>query len=178
MNISLLKKKLLKEILKEHEKEYHCHIQFVIKIGKELSKRYNVDPTTIELACILHDIGRDHELQEEKHEDAGARITLELLKNSGLPKRQINKIISCVKNHSNFDLNLPLEEKVVLTADSASKVLYHEAFMLMCEKETYKEKLEWGLKYLEKGYQKIAFPDFKREITKRYQTLKDIYDSV
>lgn len=179
MKFPLFKKFILEKILAEKEKEYYCHVQFVRKVGLELAKKYKVDKEVIEVACLLHDIGRDNELEGEDHGDAGARISSELLKKGDFTAEETYIILSCIKKHNKENKSvLTLEEKVVITADCASKVLYHEAFMLMCKKPTYVEKLAWGQKYLEKGYRNIKFPDYKLKIAPKYKALKDIYRSV
>lgn len=164
-----------KRLIVDKEKELYCHIQFVLKMGLELAEKYRADKRIIEIVCLLHDVGRDHETGGEDHGDAGARISIELLRNSGISKKEMNVIIACIKNHNKKLLSYTLEEKIVITADSASKVLYHEAFMLLCKKQTFKDRCEWGKKYLEKGYNNVLFPEIKKNITNKYKTLKSIY---
>ncbi len=172
------KKEIIQRLLNEKEKEYYCHIQFVVKLGLKLSRTHNVDSRVIELSCLLHDIGRDHEEGEEDHADAGARISTKILENLPISKNEKSIIVACVKNHNKILPEYSLEEKIVITADAASKVVYHEAFMLLCKKQTYTEKLAWGQKYLEKGYKKILFPEYKDRITKRYETINKVYQEV
>lgn len=173
-----LKAIVMRKLLEHHEKEYRCHVQFVRDIGIELARAHDVDEQLIEIACLLHDIGRDQELPGEDHPDTGARIVRELLVDTALTLDDVELIARCVKNHGEQLPDASIEEKIVLTADAASKVLYHEAFMLMCKKQTYGEKLAWGNKYLEKGYHKCAFDDYKQRIYPQYKLLRDIYDAV
>jgi putative nucleotidyltransferase with HDIG domain len=173
-----LKATVMRKLLEHHEKEYHCHVQFVRDIGVELARTHHADEQLIEIACLLHDIGRDQELPGEEHPETGARIVRELLTDTALTADEVELIAQCVKHHGEQSPDASIEEKIVLTADAASKVLYHEAFMLMCKKQTYEEKLAWGNKYLEKGYTKCAFEDYKQRIYPRYKQLRAIYDAV
>lgn len=71
-----------------------------------------------------------------------------------------------------------LEEKIIVTADAASKVIYHQAFMLMCKKETFSERATWGLEYLEKGMKNIQFASLRKEIQPIYKRYEEIYRQV
>lgn len=171
---------LVARLRAEKEKEYRCHVRYVRDIGLRLAREYGADPRLVETACLLHDIGRDHEADGEDHGDAGARIASPLLADSGFTPPERALILSCIKNHCKQppDDGLRLEEKIVVTADGASKVLFHEAFVLMCKKQTYEERLAWSLKYLEKGYRNILFPAYREEVRPRYEIIRQIYDRV
>ena len=176
----LLKDTVMTKLLAEKEKEYHCHIRFVRDIGIRLASEYGADPKLIEIACLLHDIGREHEIGEEDHGDAGARIAAPVLGEGPFDVTQQALILRCIANHCKEvpEEGLSVEEKIVITADAASKVLFHEAFMLMCKKQTYQERLAWARKYLEKGYRNILFPAYREEVRPRYEIIKEIYNAV
>lgn len=173
-----LKQLVIQKLLSEKEKEYYCHIRFVRDIGVKLATSHDVNRQLIEIACLLHDIGRDYEQEGEDHGDAGARIAKEFPLSFVFTPSEQGKIITCIKNHNKILPTYSLEEKIVITADAASKVLYHAAFMLLCKKQTYAEKLAWGYKYLEKGYHNIHLPDYKKYLTPHYTRIKEIYDAV
>lgn len=176
----VLKEKITTRLLAEKEKEFNCHIKFVRDIGVQLAQEHNADAYLIEIACLLHDIGRDAELEGEDHGDAGERISAVILLDSNFTSEEQGLILKCIKNHCKElpEKDLSREEKIVTTADSASKILFHEAFMLMCKKPTYRERLAWGQKYLEKGYRKILFPAYQEQIRTRFNMIKEIYDAV
>ncbi len=175
-----LKQVILTKLLTEKEKEYYCHVQFVSSIGSELAKTCKVNKSLVETACLLHDIGRDFEIKNEDHGDAGERISKDILHQSGFTFQEQKLILKCIKNHCKElpPEKLSVEERIIITADSASKVLFHEAFTLLCKKQTYSEKLEWAKKYLEKGYKNILFSDYKTSIESRYRIIKNIYEAV
>lgn len=173
-----LKEQVIQKLLEVHEKEYYCHVQFVAEIGRVLAKTHNVDENLIEIACLLHDLGRDFEIGEEDHGDAGKRMAEKLLEESILPEDVQEVVLRCIKNHCKELTEYTIEEKIVISADCAQKVQYHEAFILLCKKKTYKEKLIWGRKYLEKGYTKTLLPEYKETITSKYNELKSIYAKI
>lgn len=174
-----LKKKIIDILLKEKKKEYLCHIQYVVEIGSRLAKEYHVDEAIIEAACLLHDIGRDKELSGERHCQAGKRIAEELLTNTNcFNNSQKEKIFSCILSHNSQEIPVTIEEQIVRTSDGGSKVQYHEAFMLLCNKYTYEERLAWGIKYLEKGYSNISLESYKKEVSQKYFSIVSIYNKI
>jgi len=178
MDYNIFKQKILKEVLKEHGKEYACHLQYVVKIGMTLADIHGVNKECIEIACLLHDIGRGLKSETQTHEEIGYEISKELLRESPFTNEEKEIILSAILHHNSVEVPSSMEEKIVRTADSGSKVEYHEAFMLMCKKETYKERLEWGIKYLEKGYLKICLPEYKELVTEKYNSIKHTYTGV
>jgi len=169
----------LKEILlKKHSKQYYCHIQFVVEIALRLCKKLNADREIVEIAAMLHDIGRDNEINGETHYEAGKRIANKILSNTNINNIKKEKILQCIVNHDGKEEPSFLEESIIITADAGSKVEFHEAFILMCKKESYKEKLNWGQKYLEQGFSRIKIDSYLNEITKKYQELKSIYAKI
>lgn len=177
-DINDIKNEVINILLKEKEKEYYCHIQFVTEIGNKLAKQYNANPKIVELSCLLHDIGRDKELESEEHADASVRISKSLLREAPLNEEELTFIFNCIKNHNADNPVETIEEKIVITADSASKVEYHEAFMLLCKKTTYQERLVWGQKYLDKGFKKIQLPEYKEFLLQKYTAIHSIYEKV
>ena len=173
-----LKKAALKLNIPNMTKEYRCHIQFVIKIAIDLAKKMGVDVKIVEIAALFHDVGRGKERENESHPEAGARIVEEIIDKltPNISEKEI--ILNCIKNHSGKNPVMTTEEKIIITADGASKIIYHQAFMLMCKKESFEERAAWGLKHLEKNINKILFPEFKKEIEPIYKKYKEIYGEV
>lgn len=173
-----LKKKVINILQKEKKKEYLCHIQYVVEIGSRLAKEYQVDQDIIEAACLLHDIGRDKELSGESHCQAGKRIAEELLTDTNFNDHQKENIFTCILSHNLQEIPESIEEQIVRSSDGGSKVEYHEAFMLLCKKNTYDERLAWGMKYLEKGYSNISLESYKKKVEQKYFFIADIYKKI
>lgn len=173
-----LKKEIMNILLAEKKKEYLCHIQYVIKIAMKLAKDYDVDPEIIELSCLLHDIGRGKELDGEKHSQAGKRIAEKILQNSTFSEEKKQQIYSCILSHNSPIVPKSIEEEIVRSADAGSKIEYHEAFMLMCKKTTYEDRLAWGIKYLQKGFDKISINSYKDKCQFKYVKIMEIYSDI
>lgn len=175
---SKLKLKITKILLIEKKKEYLCHIQYVVEIGLNLAKELGVDLNVIETACWLHDVGRDKELPGENHAEAGRRMAEEILRDTEFTEEQKQKIYACILSHNSDVVPFSTEEQIVRTADGGSKVEYHEAFMLLCKKETYEERLAWGIKYLEDGFSSISIDSYRQRIEPKYISIIDIYNKI
>jgi HD superfamily phosphodiesterase len=167
-------------LLQDNKKEYLCHLRYVAEIGVRLAKAQgNINIPMITVACLLHDIGRDKELSGETHAQTGRRIAEGILKDSAFNEEEKQVIYRCIEAH-NMDDEVPesIEEQIVRSADAGSKVEYHEAFMLMCKKVTYEERLAWGMKYLEKGFRKVSIDSYKQELLPKYQSIHTVYESI
>ena len=173
-----IKKQILNILLEEKKKEYLCHIQYVVKIALELAKECDVNMNLIEIACLLHDIWRGKELTNEHHAEAGKRIANDILKESNFSKKEKKIILACILNHNSSNVPKSIEEQIIRTADGGSKIEYHEAFILMCKKTTYEERLAWTLKYLYKGLASISIDHYRKKIEKKYKELENIYNDI
>ncbi|MBT4209428.1 MAG: HD domain-containing protein [Candidatus Komeilibacteria bacterium] len=170
-----LKERILNILLSEKKKEYSCHIQYVVKIAMEITKKYDVNPKIIETACLLHDIGRGKERGSEKHPQTGKRMAEKILEDSKFNEKEKEKIYACILSHNSKNTPKSIEEQIVRSADAGSKIEYHEAFMLMCKKTSYEERLAWGIKYLEAGFDKISITSYKKKCKPKYTSIKNIY---
>jgi putative nucleotidyltransferase with HDIG domain len=169
------RQKIMDVVLKDNKKEYACHLQYVVEAGLRLAKEYKVDEDVIETACLLHDIGRDKELPGEVHSQTSHRLVADILADSPLSEAQRENVLACVLLHNSEETPETIEQQIVRSADAGSKVEYHEAFMLMCKKQTYEEHLAWGMKYLEKGYRKTCLESYRSRIQEKYEAINLIY---
>jgi len=170
--------KTLQFLLQHHEKEYHCHVRFVLKTALEIGKNHGTSALILSHASLLHDIGRGQEMENETHEDAGVRIARDFLQTLDLRDSDRAAILNCIENHQGKLPARSMEESVLISSDSSSKVTYHSAFMLLCKKETFRERAEWGKKYVQKGYDRVVLPDVRENIRPEYERLMAIYDEV
>ncbi len=163
-------------------KEYFCHIQFVKLLTDQLIEQYNPEnKLELKIAALLHDIGRTKEVVGEHHSATGSKMLPDILKKLKLESKinstQSKLIQNLIASH-NAKIGNSLEEKILITADSLSKVQYHEAFMLLCKKPTFQERAKWGLKYLNKGYERLQFEEIKNRFEGKYQEINLIYQKV
>jgi uncharacterized protein len=120
------KKKLYEEVttIFENTAGHHDfdHTQRVIKNAIHIAKKENANLEIVELAALLHDIGRKEEMQSKgkiSHALIGAEKAREILTKYGLEKEKIEKIAHCIECHSMSRGIEPktLEAKVIFDAD-------------------------------------------------------------
>lgn len=162
-------------MLPEKKKEYACHVQYVARIGLRLAQELSADPDVVEIACLLHDVGRDKERDGENHAETSRRLAEGILQGSPLSGSQLQAIYASILTHGSVEVPEMVEQQIVRSSDAGSKVEYHEAFMLMCKKPTYEERLAWGMKYLEKGYRNVCIDSYRSEIQKKYEEISALY---
>jgi len=170
--------KLKHRVHEQFPKEYVCHIVYVHEIAVELQKKYGGDLEIIELASIAHDIGRVAEGDNSLHPEIGSEKIIPWLQEFGYDSNRIPQISRCILMHNKTEGFTTIEEKIICTADNLSKLLYLDMFMLMCKKDTYIEKAKWALKYIEKGYSQIVFPELQEKYASLYHDLKLRYEKI
>ena len=102
---------------------YREHIQYVYKYVCLLSKDKDVDHEVLELSALLHDIAMtDRNLDRSKHNEYGAEIAEQLLKENNYPDDKIQFIKKCILNHSSkrYKYRTTEEEIILVNADGLS----------------------------------------------------------
>ena len=102
---------------------YVEHIQYVYKYVMMLSENNNVDREVLELSALLHDIAMtDRNLDRSKHNEYGAVIAEELLRQEGYPEDKIQFVKKCILNHSSKRVcfRTTEEERILVDADGLS----------------------------------------------------------
>lgn len=102
---------------------YREHIQYVYKYVVLLSKDKNVDKEVLELSALLHDISMtDITLDRSKHNEFGADIAEQLLKENDYPEDKVKLVKKCILNHSKrrSEYRTTEEEQILVDADGLS----------------------------------------------------------
>lgn len=98
------------------------HTERVVKLAKYLGKKENADLEIIEIASIMHDIGRQEETKTKWktcHATYGATLAKNILEELWLEQNKIEKIYHCIYTHRSRNNNEPesIEAKVLFDAD-------------------------------------------------------------
>ena len=157
-------------------KEYQCHLQFVLAVAEDLQKERGGDLDVVKVGAIAHDFGREENGNNDNHPQRGAELIKPVLEELGFEADKILKIQDCIA-YKKGDAFKSIEAEIVYNADVASKILQHEAFMLMVKKDTFRERAEWAMKYLDR-IEKITILSLKEKCLSKYQELKQIYKYV
>ena len=102
---------------------YREHIQYVYKYVVMLSKDKNIDREVLELAALLHDISMtDMSLDRSRHNEYGAGIAEQLLRESNYPEDKTQLVKRCILNHSKRrqQYRSTEEEQILVDADGLS----------------------------------------------------------
>ena len=102
---------------------YKEHIQYVYKYVCLLSENKDVDHEVLELSALLHDIAMtDRTLDRSKHNEYGAEIAEQLLRENNYPEDKIQFVKKCILNHSSkrAEYRTTEEEKLLVDADGLS----------------------------------------------------------
>lgn len=78
------------------------HLLHVARISyiESLEKNYGIDKEVIYAAALLHDIGRGREYADGvPHEEEGARIAGEILKDCGFNEEEIKSVLEAIRAH-------------------------------------------------------------------------------
>ena len=118
---------------------YREHIQYVYKYVVLLSKDKNVDKEVLELSALLHDISMtDMTLDRSRHNEFGADIAEQLLRENNYPEDKVLLVKKCILNHSKrrSEYRTTEEEQILVDADGLShfnaiKKLYSLPSMVM-----------------------------------------------
>ena len=102
---------------------YREHVQYVYKYVVMLSKDKNVDREVLELVALLHDISMtDMALDRSRHNEYGAEIAEQLLRENNYPEDKTQLVKRCILNHSKRrqQYRSTEEEQILVDADGLS----------------------------------------------------------
>ena len=166
----------IKEFVRSNfEKEYYCHVQFVVSASRDLQRQYGGELDVVLVAALMHDIGRINGGDNKDHPARGAIRAIPILQQFGFTSSAIEMIADCIRMHNRQSGFRRIEEEVVANADALSKLFAHDAFLLLTNADGYFNRAKWGLKYLEKGYWSLSLPGLQDEHRELYQSLREKY---
>ena len=103
------------------------HTERVLRLALHIGDVEGAEPSIVELAALLHDIGRkleDESLGEVCHAEEGARLSAGILERHAIAGDISEKIIHCIEHHRFRGNKKPdtLEAKVVFDADKLDSI--------------------------------------------------------
>ena len=132
-----------------------AHIEHTTHIGSKIAiNECDNEIHNIILGCLLHDIGRGHELIGQTHGDAGGAIAKNILEEYF--KRydvDIDKLVYAIKNHDKGQVTTDRMIGSVWDADRLSLYRFkgREINMELLSTEAAKELLDYAKRYIEKN---------------------------
>ena len=161
---------------KDEYNVYREHIQYVYKYVCLLSENKNVEHEVLELSALLHDIAMtDITLDRSKHNEYGATIAEQLLRENGYPEDKIQLVKKCILNHSSkrAAYRTTDEERILVDADGLSHFdsipnLYSLAHNVM--ELNNEDTIRFIQDKLTRDYKEISY-DLKNLIEEKYSTV-------
>lgn len=131
--------KITKEILIKIEKEAKkyfigasgchdwSHVDRVRNLALTIGKKEKVDLAVLEIACLLHDIGRKEEIRTKGrfcHAEKGAQLAEKFLTKIKVDKKDIENIKHCIISHRFRNEHIPTtkEAKILFDADKLDSI--------------------------------------------------------
>ena len=111
-------RKLVKNKFEENDWKYH--MLPVVRYAKALGRRYKVNAELVELAALLHDIGRVDIKHDEDHHIVGVPIAEGILKQFNYSDKVIKEVKHVVASHRTSKGEKPktMVAKIVANADA------------------------------------------------------------
>ncbi len=103
------------------------HTLRVYKLCLHIGKKEKADLEILEIASLLHDIGRpleDEGKGQVCHAKIGALMARELLDSLGIEKEKISRVVHCIETHRFRDQKIPetLEARILFDADKLDSI--------------------------------------------------------
>ncbi|MFH0923121.1 MAG: HD domain-containing protein [Candidatus Falkowbacteria bacterium] len=103
------------------------HVERVKTLALKIGKKEKADFKILEIAALLHDIGRRDEMKNKGsfcHAERGAEMAEQMLKKYKLDKEITDNILHCVKTHRYRNLHKPktIEAKVLFDSDKLDSI--------------------------------------------------------
>lgn len=130
INMSKISKNIIKKIREDARKYFinasgchdWTHVERVLKLAERIGKKEKADLDTIEIAAILHDIGRRDEMRCKGrfcHAERGKKLAEKILKKYGIAGDKADNILHSILAHRSRNNHIPKtrEAKAVFDAD-------------------------------------------------------------
>jgi uncharacterized protein len=103
------------------------HTERVLRLCLRIGKKENADLEILELAAVLHDIGRPEEDRTSGkvcHSEAGAALARKILAAHGVEDEKIARVVHCIETHRFRKKTVPAtkEAKILFDADKLDSI--------------------------------------------------------
>lgn len=173
----------IRELVKNEaeESDWKYHILPVVKYAKKLAEIYKADKEVVELAALLHDIGRI-KFGDENHHISGAVESEKILKKHGYPMKIIKEVKHCIESHRGSQDIKPetISAKIIANADAMAHFdalpifFYWRKWM-----KTFEEVIKFVDEKIERDWnKKINLPEARAMIERKYKAVRLLIDAL
>jgi uncharacterized protein len=174
-------RKLVKNRFEEDDWKYH--MLPVLKYAKQLAKEYKVNKEVVELATLLHDIGRVNIKDDEEHHIIGVPRAEKMLRKFNYPEKVIKEVKHCVGSHRTSKGPKPKTTiaKIIANADAMAHFDTLPVFFYWRGRRGYgvEEITRWVENKIKKDWQKkITLPKAKKIVENKYKAIQLLLNSL
>ena len=170
-------KELIKDLSKGDDWDFHQTV--VQKYAIQLAKIKNADLELVQLASLLHDIGRlKHPDQGEIHDIIGVPEAEKVLKELNFPEETINEIKHAVEAHRGTD-DRPAKTLLAEIIRNADAMSHFDAFPFLFKvafrrnDNDLRKATQWIYNKIERNWdKKLSMPEAKEIIEEKYKAAK------
>ncbi|MDD5554227.1 MAG: HD domain-containing protein [Patescibacteria group bacterium] len=184
-NLSTVKEveKIVK--IRASEEDWNFHILLVVKYALLLAKNYKIDKKQVELAALLHDIGRlpYSDKKDKTHHIRGVKEATKILRRLKYPEnkiKEIQKVIICHRGSGSVKPKTVLE-KIIANADAMSHFDTLPLFYYWRGKrgESFAEITKWVEEKLDRNIKKkITLSQAQKMVREKYLLNKRILENL
>ncbi len=173
----------IRELVKKESEsnDWQFHIQPVVRYALDLAKIYKADLELVELAALLHDIGRIRS-DDESHEISGQTEAEKILKEFNYPQETIDEIKHCIASHRGSRDVAPqtITAKIIANADAMAHFDIAPLFFYWrADRYSFSDIVKWVEEKMERNWdKKLTLLEAKEIIRPKYDAIKLILDSV
>lgn len=138
------------------------------------------DEETVELAALLHDIGR-LKFGEGDHDITGIPEAEKILKEHNYPQNVIDEVKHCIESHRGSKNISPKTTiaKIITNADAMAHFdILPVFFFWRSKKQSFDEAFKWVDDKIDRNWnKKLTLPEAKKMMEKKYKAIKLVLDS-
>jgi putative nucleotidyltransferase with HDIG domain len=172
----------IRQIVKNEaaEDDWKYHIVPVVNYAKKLAKILRADEETVEVAALLHDIGR---LKHggENHDVTGMPEAEKILEEHDYPQDIIDEVKHCIESHRGSKDIPPktIIAKIIANADAMAHFdVLPIFFYWRCKKSSFEDAFKWVDEKIDRDWnKKLTLPEAREMMKEKYKAIKLVLDS-
>ncbi|MEI8090764.1 MAG: HD domain-containing protein [bacterium] len=171
----------IRELVKnEAEKsDWDYHIVAVIKYAKILAELFNANQYVVELAAILHDIGRIR-FGGKDHDITGVPEAEKIMKDHHISQDIIDEVTHCIESHMSKKVSPRTEiAKIISNADAMAQFdMLPVLFYFRGKKLSFEDTFTWTDEKIQHNWEtRLTIPEAKQMVEEKYKAIKIVLDA-
>ena len=174
----------VRNAVKKHcdEKDWDFHIILVVNYAKHLAKKEKVNEEIVELAALLHDIGRV-KFGGKNHEITGVPEAEKILRRLNYSNDVIEEIKHCIRSHR-ASKDYPAKTKIAEIIRDADAISHFDVIPLLIIRAMGKygdieKSIKWVHAKIDRDWNnKMHLPESRRLVKKKYEAAKLLLSSM